>query len=188
MGLGYSKEELFTNCVSIKETEISSEEVKRRDEEKDMEKRDDEQREFIRQLEAEGHTCIRILETYSIQVDWCKHRELCLGHDFRKKESERKQRETKQLILKLRKDGHTCIEEYGISSYVTSFTWCESQEMCIVTRNLIEKLRNQGKSVVSLCAGEPDFNTPEGIKKATIEALNDNQTHYSSNRGYLGFR
>lgn len=52
----------------------------------------------------------------------------------------------------------------------------------------VEKLRNQGKSVVSLCAGEPDFNTPESIKKATIEALNDNQTHYSSNRGYLGLR
>lgn len=52
----------------------------------------------------------------------------------------------------------------------------------------VEKLRNQGKSVVSLCAGEPDFNTPEGIKKTTIEALNDNQTHYSSNRGYLGLR
>ena len=29
----------------------------------------------------------------------------------------------------------------------------------------VEKLRSQGKSVVSLCAGEPDFNTPEGIKK-----------------------
>ena len=27
----------------------------------------------------------------------------------------------------------------------------------------VEKLRNQGKSVVSLCAGEPDFNTPEGF-------------------------
>lgn len=52
----------------------------------------------------------------------------------------------------------------------------------------VEKLKSQGKSVVSLCAGEPDFNTPEGIKKATIEALNNNQTHYSSNRGYLGLR
>lgn len=52
----------------------------------------------------------------------------------------------------------------------------------------VEKLKSQGKSVVSLCAGEPDFNTPEGIKRATIEALNNNQTHYSSNRGYLGLR
>ena len=52
----------------------------------------------------------------------------------------------------------------------------------------VEKLRNQGKSIVSLCAGEPDFNTPAGIKKATMDALNDNQTHYSSNRGYLGLR
>ena len=57
-----------------------------------------------------------------------------------------------------------------------------------VVMEKVEKLKRQGKSVVSLCAGEPDFNTPEGIKKATIEALNDNQTHYSSNRGYLGIR
>ena len=57
-----------------------------------------------------------------------------------------------------------------------------------VVMEKVEKLKRQGKSVVSLCAGEPDFNTPEGIKKATIEALNDNQTHYSSNRGYLGLR
>ena len=57
-----------------------------------------------------------------------------------------------------------------------------------VVMEKVEKLKSQGKSVVSLCAGEPDFNTPEGIKKATIEALNDNQTHYSSNRGYAGLR
>ena len=57
-----------------------------------------------------------------------------------------------------------------------------------VVMEKVEKLKSQGKSVVSLCAGEPDFNTPEGIKKATIEALYNNQTHYSSNRGYLGLR
>lgn len=57
-----------------------------------------------------------------------------------------------------------------------------------VVMEKVEKLKSQGKSVVSLCAGEPDFNTPEGIKIATIEALNNNQTHYSSNRGYLGLR
>ena len=57
-----------------------------------------------------------------------------------------------------------------------------------VVMEKVEKLKSQGKSVVSLCAGEPDFNTPKGIKKATIEALNNNQTHYSSNRGYLGLR
>ena len=57
-----------------------------------------------------------------------------------------------------------------------------------VVMEKVEKLKSQGKIVVSLCAGEPDFNTPEGIKKATIEALNNNQTHYSSNRGYLGLR
>ena len=30
-----------------------------------------------------------------------------------------------------------------------------------VVMEKVEKLRSQGKSVVSLCAGEPDFNTPE---------------------------
>ena len=50
------------------------------------------------------------------------------------------------------------------------------------------ELKAQGVDVINLSVGEPDFNTPEGIKKATIEALNDNQTHYSSNRGYLGLR
>lgn len=57
-----------------------------------------------------------------------------------------------------------------------------------VVMEKVERLRNEGKHIVSLCAGEPDFNTPKGIKKATIEALNNNYTHYSSNRGYLPLR
>lgn len=47
----------------------------------------------------------------------------------------------------------------------------------------VAKLRAEGKTVIALSAGEPNFNTPELIKKETIAALMDNKTHYGSNRG-----
>lgn len=47
----------------------------------------------------------------------------------------------------------------------------------------VQNLRDQGKTVISLSAGEPNFPTPERIKEATKKALDQNQTHYSSNRG-----
>lgn len=55
-------------------------------------------------------------------------------------------------------------------------------------RMVMERAREMtasGYPVISLSAGEPDFNTPEAIKSATIDALYENLTHYSSNRGYL---
>lgn len=45
-----------------------------------------------------------------------------------------------------------------------------------------------GHPVISLSAGEPDFNTPNLIKEKTIEALLQNETHYAPNRGTLGLR
>lgn len=45
------------------------------------------------------------------------------------------------------------------------------------------KLRSEGHKVIPLSAGEPNFNTPEPIKQATIKALENNFTHYGSNRG-----
>jgi aspartate/methionine/tyrosine aminotransferase len=44
------------------------------------------------------------------------------------------------------------------------------------------------KDVVRLEIGEPDFDTPEHIKKAAVEAMNQGYTHYSSNRGFLDLR
>lgn len=49
-------------------------------------------------------------------------------------------------------------------------------------------LRRKGYDVIALSAGEPDFNTPQDIKDRTIEALNNNCTHYGSNRGLLELR
>lgn len=50
------------------------------------------------------------------------------------------------------------------------------------------KLESEGYPVISFCAGEPNFNTPQTIKDATVRALERNLTHYSSNRGILELR
>lgn len=49
--------------------------------------------------------------------------------------------------------------------------------------NRVDELRKSGHEIIALSAGEPDFNTPEDIKEAAINAINENYTHYSSNRG-----
>lgn len=49
-------------------------------------------------------------------------------------------------------------------------------------------LRGEGKDVIPFSAGEPDFNTPSDIKEAAIRAITNNQTKYSSNRGYPPLR
>jgi aspartate aminotransferase len=46
-----------------------------------------------------------------------------------------------------------------------------------------KKLREQGQSIVSLSAGEPDFNTPENACKAAIKAINDGFHGYTMNTG-----
>jgi len=44
-------------------------------------------------------------------------------------------------------------------------------------------LEAQGKSVIHLEIGEPDFDTPQNIKKAAIDAINNNFTHYGPSAG-----
>ena len=44
-------------------------------------------------------------------------------------------------------------------------------------------LKAQGREVVSLSVGEPDFDTPSNILKAGIEALQKGRTHYTSSVG-----
>ena len=36
------------------------------------------------------------------------------------------------------------------------------------------ELKNQGIDIIGLSLGEPDFNTPEFIKEAAVQAVNDN--------------
>ncbi len=43
---------------------------------------------------------------------------------------------------------------------------------------LAQSLKNQGKDICSLSAGEPDFDTPDFIKDAAIRAIKEGQTKY----------
>ncbi len=50
------------------------------------------------------------------------------------------------------------------------------------------ELRAQGHEVISLSLGEPDFDTPEHIKEAAIQALHDGKTKYTPVPGILPLR
>ncbi|WP_299778230.1 pyridoxal phosphate-dependent aminotransferase [uncultured Formosa sp.] len=47
------------------------------------------------------------------------------------------------------------------------------------------ELKTQGIDIIGLSLGEPDFNTPDYIKDAAIQAINDNYNSYSPVDGYV---
>lgn len=50
------------------------------------------------------------------------------------------------------------------------------------------ELKLQGRDIISLSLGEPDFNTPDFVKDAAIKAINDNYNSYTPVNGYLDLR
>ncbi|MBE0478544.1 pyridoxal phosphate-dependent aminotransferase [Candidatus Aerophobetes bacterium] len=52
----------------------------------------------------------------------------------------------------------------------------------------VDELRRKGRDIVSFCIGEPDFDTPQNIKKAAVDALEEGHTHYSPSAGILPLR
>lgn len=50
------------------------------------------------------------------------------------------------------------------------------------------ELKKQGKDIISLSLGEPDFDTPDFIKEAAKKALDNNFTHYPPVSGYEDLR
>ncbi len=51
-----------------------------------------------------------------------------------------------------------------------------------------KQLRREGHPVIALSAGEPDFVTPDFIRAAAIQAINDGFTGYTENLGMLPLR
>ncbi len=45
------------------------------------------------------------------------------------------------------------------------------------------ELKAQGKDVINLTVGEPDFDTPDFVKQAAIDAINNNKTRYTAADG-----
>lgn len=50
------------------------------------------------------------------------------------------------------------------------------------------ELRGEGKDIIGLSLGEPDFNTPDYIKEAAIQAINENYNSYSPVDGYADLK
>ena len=60
-------------------------------------------------------------------------------------------------------------------------------ETLAMTR-ISRELQSQGKDVINLSIGEPDFDTPLFIKNAGKKAIDDNFSHYTPVPGYLDLR
>ena len=54
-----------------------------------------------------------------------------------------------------------------------------SESATLLMTRKSRELKAQGKDVINLSIGEPDFNTPVCIKDAAKKAIDDNQTHYT---------
>ena len=50
------------------------------------------------------------------------------------------------------------------------------------------ELKNEGKDVIGLSLGEPDFNTPDYIKEAAINAINQDYNSYTPVDGYVDLK
>jgi len=54
--------------------------------------------------------------------------------------------------------------------------------------DIAANLRREGRDIISFSLGEPDFETPENIKKAAKIALDRGETHYTQGSGILELR
>lgn len=71
-----------------------------------------------------------------------------------------------------------------LSDRINSLPVSETLAMAAKAR----ELKGQGKNIISLSLGEPDFNTPDFIKDAAIQAIHDNYSSYSPVDGYLDLK
>ena len=62
----------------------------------------------------------------------------------------------------------------------------ESQTLAMAKKS--RELQAQGKDIISLSIGEPDFNTPDFIKEAAKKAIDNNITRYSPVAGFPDLR
>lgn len=71
-----------------------------------------------------------------------------------------------------------------LSDRINSVTPSATLEMAAKAR----ELRAAGKDIIGLSLGEPDFNTPDYIKNAAIQAVNDNYNSYTPVDGYVDLK
>ena len=63
-----------------------------------------------------------------------------------------------------------------------------SESQTIAMSQKSAELKAQGKDIINLSVGQPDFHTPDHIKQAAIQAIHDNYTSYTPVPGYRDLR
>ena len=63
-----------------------------------------------------------------------------------------------------------------------------SESETLAMTRIVRELKSQGKDVINLSIGEPDFNTPEEVKNFAKQAIDENWTHYPPVSGYPDLR
>ena len=63
-----------------------------------------------------------------------------------------------------------------------------SESQTLAMTRMSRELKAQGKDIISLSIGEPDFDTPTFIKEAAKKAIDENYTHYTPVPGYPELR
>lgn len=58
----------------------------------------------------------------------------------------------------------------------------------VAARAIIAELREQGRRIIDLTIGEPDFSTPEHIRVAATAAMNRGETKYPPAQGTVALR
>lgn len=71
-----------------------------------------------------------------------------------------------------------------LSDRINSLSPSATLEMAAKAR----ELRAAGKDIIGLSLGEPDFNTPDYIKEAAIQAINDDYNSYTPVDGYVDLK
>lgn len=69
---------------------------------------------------------------------------------------------------------------HSLSDRINNMSTSQTLAMAAKAR----ELREEGKDIIGLSLGEPDFNTPDFIKDAAIKAINDNYNSYTPVDGY----
>ena len=71
--------------------------------------------------------------------------------------------------------------QHKLSDRINNLATSQTLAMAAKTR----ELREEGKDIIGLSLGEPDFNTPDFIKDAAIKAINENYNSYTPVDGYV---
>lgn len=71
--------------------------------------------------------------------------------------------------------------EHLLSNRINNLSTSQTLAMAALAR----ELKSQGKDIISLSLGEPDFNTPDFVKEAAKKAIDQNYSQYTPVDGYV---